>query len=177
MKKTKNKTASKKLPGPLGREVFFRPERSKYVRKQVQEPGCVFCKSAIAKVSFESLTLWKSKHSMIVMNKYPYNNGHLLVLPLAHCGDLLQLTEEQYTDLALTLRKAVQAVSDCIGPQGFNLGLNHGACSGAGIPEHLHYHIVPRWKGDTNFFPLIAQTKVVVETLEQTYDRLLPYFR
>jgi ATP adenylyltransferase len=111
-----------------------------------------------------------------VINKFPYNPGHILVLPLRHCGDLLKLSAEEYTDLQAVLRKCAEAIQTVYSPAGFNLGLNHGAVAGAGIPEHLHYHLVPRWSGDLNFFPLIAETKVVVESLESTYNRLLAFF-
>lgn len=162
---------------PLERDVLFRPDRLKYVRKLIKEDGCVFCKAAQAGVSFESLCLYQSSYSMIVMNKFPYNPGHLLVLPKDHEGKLLNLSLEQYLDLQNTVRLAVEAIETVYSPAGFNLGLNHGAVSGAGIPEHLHYHLVPRWSGDLNFFPLIAETKVVVESLETTFDRFHQFFK
>jgi ATP adenylyltransferase len=114
---------------------------------------------------------------MVLINKYPYNSGHILVLPKRHCGNLLSLTENEFTDLHRTLKIAMAGVQQVYSPAGFNLGMNHGAVAGAGIPDHLHYHIVPRWAGDVNFFPLIAETKVVIESLEQTFDRLLSYFK
>lgn len=171
------KAKSKKVDWPEKRNIFFRPNRLKYVRKLVKEDGCVFCRSATGKISFETLTVFKSSHSQIVLNKYPYNNGHLLVLPLSHIGSLFVLTTEQYNDLHATLRIAVQAIQDVYQPHGFNIGMNHGVTGGAGIPDHLHYHIVPRWSGDLNFFPLIANTKLVVETVETTYQKFDQYFR
>jgi ATP adenylyltransferase len=162
---------------PLERDVLFRPDRLKYVRKLIKSDGCVFCKAAKEKISFETLCVYKSKHSMVVINKYPYNSGHVLILPIDHSGDLLELKKEQFLDLNETVRKTMQAIQDCYDPGGINLGLNHGAVAGAGIPGHLHYHLIPRWSGDLNFFPLIAETKVLVESLEQTYDRLLSYFK
>ncbi|MBC7742616.1 MAG: HIT domain-containing protein [Bdellovibrionaceae bacterium] len=161
---------------PSPRNVFFRPERMKYVRKLVKVSGCVFCTAAKAKPSFESLCVFKSQHSQIILNKYPYNNGHLLVLPLNHLGNILDLSPERYDDLHQTLRIAMEAVQRLYAPAGFNVGLNHGASAGAGIPDHIHYHIVPRWGGDLNFFPLIANAKIVVETLETSYNRFLQYF-
>ncbi len=173
-KKLKNKTESDNWP--LKRNVFFRPERLKYVRKLVKESGCVFCLSAQAALSFESLCIFKSTHSQIVLNKYPYNNGHLLVLPLAHVGNILSLSPERYQDLNDTLRIAIESIQEIYQPAGFNIGMNHGVSGGAGIPDHLHYHIVPRWNGDLNFFPLIAQTKLVVENLDTSYQRFKGYF-
>lgn len=179
-KKTKSKRpSSKKIKTddwPNQRNIFFRPERLKYVRKMVKTSGCVFCNSASKPASFETLCVYKSQYSQIVLNKYPYNNGHLLVLPLEHIGQLLELSPERYDDLHRTLRLAVQAIQHIYAPNGMNIGMNHGASGGAGIPEHLHYHIVPRWNGDLNFFPLIAGTKLVMESLDDTYARLTEYF-
>lgn len=157
---------------PLERDVLFRPDRMKYVRKLVKPEGCVFCMAAKEEASFETLCVYKTKHSMVVLNKYPYNSGHLLVLPLRHCGDMLKLSDAEYTDVQETIRLVMKAVMEAYEPGGINLGLNHGAAAGAGIPEHLHYHLIPRWSGDLNFFPLIAETKVLVESLEQTYEKL-----
>ncbi len=181
-KKTKTaKPKSKKSPAgdlqniSLVKNVLFKPARYKYIRKQEVVNGCVFCNSA-KEVSMETLCVYKSDHSMIVLNKFPYNSGHLLVLPQKHGGDLLKLTNDQYADLMATLRLACEAVTDIYAPAAFNLGMNHGSSAGAGIPEHLHFHVIPRWAGDLNFFPLIAQTKVVIETLEQTYQNYIGYF-
>lgn len=161
---------------PQERDYMTRPERYKYVRKLVKPQGCVFCSSVKAGVGFESLVLYQSRLAMIVLNKYPYNNGHLLILPTRHCGDLLELSEDEFLEVNACMRMAVQVLKNTYGSGGFNIGLNHGAVAGAGIPEHLHWHVVPRWHGDTNFFPVIAETKVIAETLEQTYEHLLPYF-
>ena len=114
---------------------------------------------------------------MVVLNKFPYNSGHLLVLPQRHCGDLLSLSDEEFFDLQKTVRLSMGALQEVYAPGGINLGLNHGAVAGAGIPEHIHYHLIPRWAGDLNFFPLIAETKVVVESLEQTYEKLWGIFK
>lgn len=178
-KKKKSKkpaSSSKAAAWPNPRNIFFRPERMKYVRKMIRTEGCVFCTSAEAKKSFDTLCVYKTKYSQIVLNKYPYNNGHLLILPLDHVGEILNLSPERYDDLHRTLRLAVQAVQTVYAPNGMNIGMNHGASGGAGIPEHLHYHIVPRWNGDLNFFPLIANTKLVLETLDQTYAKFSEYF-
>ncbi|MGZ3773994.1 MAG: HIT family protein [Pseudobdellovibrionaceae bacterium] len=170
-----NKAATLKIGSevwPLERDVLFRPDRMKYVRKLIKPTGCVFCKAASEEMSLETLCIYKTKYSMIVLNKFPYNSGHLLVLPQRHCGDMLKLSEEEFRDLQDTIRLAMSALNEAYEPGGINLGLNHGAVAGAGIPEHMHYHLVPRWAGDLNFFPLIAETKVLVESLEQTYEKL-----
>ena len=155
-----------------------RPDRIRYVRQLKSNDGiCVFCEALKQnKPSFKTLLLYKTKHSMVILNKYPYNTGHLLVLPQRHEGQLDLLSLEETNDLAQTVKKCVGILKEVYKCQGLNLGLNHGAVAGAGIPEHLHWHIIPRWFGDTNFFPLIAETKVLVESLESTYNRLRPYF-
>lgn len=161
---------------PQERDFFERPERYRYVRKLIPSTGCVFCEAARATPGPDSLVLAADEHCMVLMNKYPYNTGHLLVLPKQHQGDLWDLDDSVNARLAWWLKRSVAILKDTLNCHGFNLGLNHGAVAGAGIPEHLHWHIVPRWGGDTNFFPLIAETKVLPETLEQTYNRLQPMF-
>lgn len=161
---------------PTERKVLFNPERLRYVRKMIKPEGCVFCAAVEKGVVAESLLLYKGEHAIVVLNKYPYNNGHLLILPRRHVGDFLDLTEHEHHEMNRCLTRGLKALGEAYGPSGYNVGLNLGSAAGAGIPEHLHYHVIPRWSGDTNFFPLIADTKVVVETLEQTYERLLPYF-
>jgi ATP adenylyltransferase len=184
-KKTKprktSKPAARKNPAlaniwPQERDIMMRPERFQYVRKLVKTEDCVFCTAHSKGASNESLVLWQDDNAMIMLNKYPYNSGHLLVLPTRHCGHLLELKDEQYFEVQRHLRWAVKAVIKCYQCSGVNLGLNHGKVAGAGIPDHLHWHVVPRWKGDTNFFPLVAETKVLIETLEQSYTRLKPFF-
>ncbi len=167
---------AKKDLWPNKRNIFFRPERMKYVRKIDKPTGCVFCLSAELEKSVESLCVFKSEFSQIVLNKYPYNNGHLLILPLAHTGKILELSPDRYADLHQTLRLAIEAIEAVYQPNGFNSGMNHGITGGAGIPDHLHYHVVPRWNGDLNFFPLIAQTKIVIESIEDSYAKFKNYF-
>lgn len=188
VKKTVSKALTKKAQSsgkiqlgaevwPIERDVLFRPGRLKYVRKIIQTEGCVFCDTAnSAECSLETLCVYKTKNSQVVINKFPYNSGHLLVLPLRHVGNIADLTDEEYLDLSLTVKTAIKAMTEVYSPNGFNLGMNHGATAGAGIPGHLHYHIVPRWNGDLNFFPLIAETKLVVEDVTETYKRYLTYF-
>jgi ATP adenylyltransferase len=162
---------------PLERDVLFRPDRFKYVRKLIKPEGCVFCLAAKEQPGFETLCVHKSRHSMIVLNKFPYNSGHVLVIPSRHTGDLTDLTDEESRDLHETLRKAVKGLQQVYEPGGINAGLNMGAVAGAGIPDHLHYHVIPRWSGDLNFFPLVAETKAVIESLEMSFERLLAYFK
>lgn len=162
---------------PSERDFIVRPERLKYVRKLIKPEGCVFCSAADAPLGFKSLKIFETQYSMVVLNKYPYNTGHLLILPKRHCGDLLELKQKEYSDLSRLLRESLEQLKKAYTCHGFNIGMNHGAVAGAGIPDHLHWHIIPRWHGDTNFFPLIAETKVLPENLRQTFERLKPLFR
>lgn len=161
---------------PQERDFLERPERYRYVRKLLPDNGCVFCEAEKAKLGPESLVLARDKKVMVIMNKYPYNTGHLLILPRRHIGNIWDLDASTNESLAHWIQVSAKILTDELGCQGLNMGMNHGAVAGAGIPQHLHWHIVPRWAGDTNFFPLIAETKVLPATLEQTYERLAPHF-
>lgn len=164
---------------PQERDYMVRSDRIRYVRQlKTKSDQCVFCEALKRnEFSSETLVLHKNKHSMVILNKYPYNTGHVLVLPLRHEGNLELLSAEEITDLALLKQKCLSILKQEYNCTGLNIGLNHGHVAGAGIPEHLHWHIIPRWMGDTNFFPLIAETKVQVESLEDSYNRLRPYFK
>lgn len=175
--KTKKVTKTNKTDWPGKRDIFFRPERSGYIRRINAPKTCVFCEASQNELSLASLCVYKSSHSMVLLNKYPYNSGHLLIIPLRHIGELLSLSDEEYNDLMKVVKLATKAMTHIYKPSAMNLGMNHGAMAGAGIPDHLHFHIIPRWSGDLNFFPLIAGTKVVIETLEQTYQHYLSYFK
>lgn len=160
---------------PFGRNILFRPDRMKYVRKLVVDDGCVFCLSASRPEDFETLCVYKTNFSQIVLNKYPYNNGHLLVLPLRHVGKMWEMTADEKKDLFEVVDFGFEILHQVYNPNGINMGMNHGLSSGAGIPDHLHVHIIPRWSGDVNFFPLIAETKVVIESLDQSYSKIRSY--
>lgn len=153
-----------------------RPERYRYVRKLLPDTGCVFCAADKAGVGPDALVLAMDADVMVLMNKYPYNTGHLLILPRKHVGDIWKLDDKTNSAVARWVKLSAKVLMDELGCQGLNMGMNHGAVAGAGIPEHLHWHIVPRWSGDTNFFPLIAETKALPQTLEQTFERLRPHF-
>jgi ATP adenylyltransferase len=162
---------------PQERDLFIRPDRLKYVRRIVKPRGCVFCSALKEKSRGKAGLLYKSKNAMVVLNKYPYNNGHLLLLPSRHVGNIEDLTPHEWSEIHVLLKQAIAVLKEAYGCPGLNVGLNLGAAAGAGIPEHLHYHIIPRWVGDTNFFPLIAETKVVVETLKSTFKKLEKQFK
>ena len=180
IKKTDKKKSTVNFDGhvwPIERDVFFRPARFKYVRKLIKPQGCVFCNSAKKTATEKTLCVYKTKYSQIVINKFPYNSGHVLVLPLRHEGDILNLSDIEFSDLNQTFKLAIGAIKSVYQPHGFNSGMNHGATGGAGIPDHLHYHVIPRWNGDLNFFPLIAETKLVIEESKTTYKKLKKYFK
>lgn len=162
---------------PIERDILWRPERFKYVHKIIKQDHCVFCQALRTGPGVESLLLGTGQHAMAILNKFPYNAGHVLVLPQRHCGDLVALSSEEFDELQRLVRYTVECLRKSYNCQGLNVGLNLGAAGGAGIPEHLHYHVVPRWSGDANFMPIIGETKVLSETLEQTFDRLVPFYK
>lgn len=162
---------------PMERDFFERPDRYQYVRKIHQPSECVFCIAEKNKLSFDSLVLAKTEHAMVLANKYPYNTGHLLILPRRHIANIWDLNQDEIIEIALWTQTSMKILDDVYKCKGLNMGMNHGAVAGAGIPEHIHWHVIPRWIGDTNFFPLIAQTKALPETLEQSYDRLKESFQ
>lgn len=124
----------------------------------------------------ESLVLARSGLTFVMLNKYPYINGHLLISPCRHVADLESLRDDEAAELASRLRQAVQILKQAYRPDGFNLGMNLGKVAGAGVEEHLHYHLLPRWNGDTNFMSVLANTRVISEPLSLTWETLAPYF-
>jgi ATP adenylyltransferase len=138
--------------------------------------GCIFCFKPQADKDKDNLIVYRSSRNFVIMNLYPYNNGHLMVVPYQHAPDLNSLPEETLLDFMLTTQKCVTALRETMKPDGFNIGVNLGRVAGAGIDDHVHQHIVPRWNGDTNFMPVIGDIKVMPEYIAETYDRLLTEF-
>jgi ATP adenylyltransferase len=136
--------------------------------------GCPFC--AIVDSDDEKRILARSERAFVTLAKYPYNPGHLLILPTRHTGEFEDLTAEEHGEIAALLTRSIRALREVSEPHGFNVGLNLGRTAGAGIPEHVHWHVVPRWGGDTNFMPVVGQTRVLPQLLEDTYARLRPAF-
>ena len=124
-----------------------------------------------------TLILVRAEHTYALLNRYPYNSGHLMVAPYLHTGDLATLDPAIAQEMMRLTQRCVDALQQAYRPDGFNIGMNLGRPAGAGVPDHLHLHVVPRWTGDTNFMPIVGQTKVLPESLDQTYDRLEPLFR
>lgn len=136
--------------------------------------GCIFCKLPKQKKDRENLILFRGKHNFVILNRYPYNNGHLMVIPYRHTKDMSRLKAAENAEMLGLSALAIKALEKTMFPQGHNLGINLGAAGGAGIRDHLHLHVVPRWVGDTNWMPVLDQTKVMIEYLWETYDRLQP---
>ena len=162
---------------------LWAPWRAQYIKESSNRPasvdeGCFLCRGLAGDPSSdrENLLAWRGPHSAIFLNRYPYNNGHLLVAPLVHRGQLGEMEGSHLTEPVVTIQRAVAALDRIYRPQGYNVGLNLGKSAGAGLPGHLHWHIVPRWDGDTNFMPVLGQTKVIVESLDELYDRLVADF-
>jgi ATP adenylyltransferase len=145
--------------------------------KAAEPEGCVFCALLEGADDGEGARiLVRTQGAFVTLAKYPYNPGHVLVLPIRHTGELEELTVEENAELAELLQRCVGAVREAMEPHGFNIGLNLGRVAGAGIPGHLHWHVVPRWGGDTNFMPVVGQTRVLPELLAETYRKLRPHF-
>jgi ATP adenylyltransferase len=143
-----------------------------YVREE-KEKGCIFCPAVPDE---GSLILYNGALSMVMMNKYPYVNGHMLVAPKRHVASLEDLSHEEMADLLGMVSETIGVLKKVMKPEGFNVGLNLGVVAGAGVEEHLHFHVVPRWQGDTNAMTVFAEVRVISEHLEATYENLKPHF-
>ena len=152
-------------------DVLWAPWRMAYVGSANEQRACIFCAAPTGDAR-DRLLLATTGHSVVMLNRFPYQSGHLMVAPRRHTADLPGLSAPEHGDLAETLRSALAVIGDTLRPEGFNLGMNLGTCAGAGFADHLHWHIVPRWSGDTNFMPVLADVKVVPQHLLDTYDRL-----
>lgn len=146
----------------------------RYIKTDKNLPGCVFCaKAATPAEDRANLVVARSERAMLLLNIYPYSNGHLMAVPYAHVSALSELDDEQLTELMRLARLAEQALGQALSPQGFNVGINIGKASGAGLANHLHIHIVPRWTGDTNFMTVIGETRTIPELLDDSRERVV----
>jgi ATP adenylyltransferase len=157
-------------------QTLWAPWRIDYVESE-KETKCIFCTKLREHNDRKNLILHRGSKSFVMLNRYPYNNGHLMVAPLRHLKSLDDLGREELNDLMLTLQRAVALIKESLTPDGLNIGANLGKTAGAGIEDHLHFHVVPRWEGDTNCMPVLADIRVIPEHLEQTYDRLFTFFK
>lgn len=154
---------------------LWAPWRIEYILGK-RERYCIFCPEGDGLSDEERLILHRTPLSVIMMNKYPYNNGHLLVAPWRHVARPDELTEEEMLDLMRWVTRSTVILKRVMHPNGFNVGLNVGAAAGAGVEDHLHFHVVPRWEGDTNFMTVFSDVRSIPEHLKQTYAKLLPHF-
>jgi ATP adenylyltransferase len=153
-------------------DELWAPWRMEYVTRADKEAGCFLCAAASEGGDREKYVLWRGRECLAVLNCYPYNNGHILVAPTAHKADLADLTDGELTEQMAMLRRAQSSLRQVMNPGGFNIGLNLGSAAGAGIPGHLHWHIVPRWPGDTNFMPVLGRTNVIPQSLRRAWELL-----
>lgn len=156
---------------------LWAPWRMEYIKTpRNSDENCIFCIGADSEKDRENLILYRGKNNFIIMNLYPYNNAHLMIVPYSHVSDTFSLDQETMHEMMMLSDRTMQLLKDFLNPQGFNFGANIGAAGGAGIEEHIHFHVIPRWVGDTNFMPVIGQTKIMVQGLLDTYDELKPLF-
>lgn len=161
-------------------EKLWSPWRSNYIDSFKENKGdneCVFCSAHKEEIeSKDSLVVYKGKYSFIMLNLYPYNNGHLMIIPFRHTADYLELSTEELNEITSLNKKAILALKNIMTPHGFNFGANIGQAAGAGIHTHLHFHLVPRWNGDTNFMPVLGEVKIISEDLLRTKNKIIAEF-
>jgi len=155
-------------------ERLWRPWRSEYVTRASESDECFFCAHLAENDDEKNHVLARATRTFILLNAFPYNSGHVMVAPLRHVGEMEDLEEPELLELFSETRRAVAALENAYEPDGFNVGMNLGRVAGAGVPGHLHVHVVPRWGGDTNFMPVVGETKVLPEALAETAEKLRP---
>lgn len=155
-------------------ERLWTPWRMAYVKDVARLDGCIFCELPAQQTDRENLILARGEKTFVIMNKFPYNSGHLIVSGYRHCAKYEELSPQEHADSAAWTARCLRALSEVYAPDGFNIGVNQGRPAGAGIPDHLHTHIVPRWAGDANFMTTVGETKVLPEALHETYDKIQP---
>lgn len=158
-------------------EIKWTPWRAEYIKRgSDEESGCVLCNAYQANNDAAKLVLYRGKHAYVLMNLYPYNPGHLMVAPYEHTGDFAALDQQVAAEIMALGQCCVEVLQAEMAPDGFNVGMNLGRVAGAGVDQHLHVHVVPRWNGDTNFMPLIGGVKLIPEAIDDTYAALKPHF-
>jgi ATP adenylyltransferase len=157
-------------------EHLWAPWRLSYVaaaKPPIANEACFICQGLAGQNDRDSLIVLRTPLSVVLLNRFPYNNGHLLVAPRQHKGELDELATAEILETQETLRRMARTLTQLMHPDGYNIGLNLGRVAGAGLPGHLHWHVVPRWHGDTNFMPVVSDTKVIAQSLEALYDLLV----
>lgn len=158
-------------------EYISAPWRKDYVINASKMNKCIFCQALKLNNDRKAFILYKGDHNFIVLNKYPYTPGHLMIAPYSHMDSFEKAETASSNELMLLLKLSLKILRKKYNPHGFNTGMNIGHSAGAGVANHYHLHVIPRWVGDANFMPIISKTKVVIENLEITYDELLPLFQ
>ncbi|MCE9583264.1 MAG: HIT domain-containing protein [Planctomycetes bacterium] len=156
---------------------LWAPWRMAYIKDAGKDSACFLCSLPKSKKDRENLILYRGKTCFVILNKFPYNNGHLLVSPYRHVGEIEEMTDAESLELMKLTGRAKKAIQRAMNPNGFNLGVNLGRAAGAGLPGHVHMHLVPRWNGDCNFMPVLGETKVLPLTLLETWDMLHPFLK
>ncbi len=158
-------------------EYIPAPWRKEYVRRIAKMSGCIFCQALKSKDDKGAFILFRGAHNFIVLNKYPYTSGHLMIAPYKHLSSFERAKKESTDEMADLLKLSLKVLKKKYCPQGFNTGMNLGKCAGAGVADHYHLHVIPRWTGDSHFMPIVGETKVMIEDLGTTYDQLFPLFQ
>jgi len=161
------------------KKPLWAPWRMEYLTapREDESTGCLFCRLAKENNDRENLIVYRGKTNFVVLNRFPYNNGHVMIVPYSHGASLLELSDAELSDMTLLSKHSIKAINAAYKPGGFNIGMNIGEAGGAGIKNHLHLHVVPRWTGDTNFMPVIGETKTLPQHLMSTYDLIHNYFK
>ncbi len=160
---------------------LYSPWRSEYIqtfkeKKRSKSRACLFCEIAKDTHDSKNLLVWRGKNCYVVMNRFPYNSGHTMIVPYTHAQDFSMLKDNELAEIITTAKKCFRVLTKINGPQGFNFGSNIGSVAGAGIAEHIHFHIVPRWNGDTNFMPVLASIKIISEDMKKFYRQFRKAF-
>jgi ATP adenylyltransferase len=158
-------------------KYLWTPWRSTYMKQTRVAGGCVFCDAAAGSDDRESLVIYRGQHCFVILNRYPYTSGHLMVAPYAHVSRLSQVNEDAAVEMMRLTRFSEKSLGEVYAPDGINLGMNMGEAAGAGIEQHIHMHVLPRWKGDANFMTSVGQTRIIPEVLSETWDKLHAVFQ
>jgi ATP adenylyltransferase len=158
-------------------DYVWSPWRYRYISQAGPGDECIFCVAAAGARDEENYILHRAKLNFVILNRYPYTNGHLMIAPYEHVATLEQAAEETLTEMMLLARRAEGSLREIYRPRGLNLGMNLGECAGAGVAGHIHMHVLPRWPADSNFMTTVGETRILPETLEATYQKLVAAFQ
>ncbi len=156
---------------------LWTPWRSKYITEKKDQSRCIFCDAAAASEDVRTLVVYRGEFTFVILNRYPYTSGHIMIAPYAHVSRLAETSEAVTQEIMRLVRRSEAVLQEIYNPQGLNLGMNLGEAAGAGIEQHIHMHMLPRWNGDANFMTSIGCTRIIPETLEKTYVKLLSAFK